>query len=327
MEDGRDRLAASRTRRLRLPLNALRAFEAAARHLSFTRAAGELHVTHAAISQQVRALEERLGLRLFDRDGRGVELTDAGRALAPVVSESFARIAGTLATLQTDIDERTVTVSVTPAFASKWLVPRLARFRARHPEIGLRVAPSLAYVDFGDFGREPCDLAVRCGGGEWPALHVEHLLDIDLVPVASPAVVAGPPRLAEPGDLAAHTLIHADIGGARPLGEEWRTWLDAAGVGGLDLSGGLSFKDPALALEAAADGLGVAIAYPQLAAEDLRSGRLVAPFSRAVRHWYAYYVVCRPERAERPKVRAFRRWLREEAGAAVALDQDQPGRA
>ena len=296
-----------------LQLNALRAFEAAGRHLSFTRAADELHVTHAAISHHVKALEEALGTALFERRHRRVALTEAGQVLLPVLSESLDRVAETLDGLGTG--PRALTVTLTPSFASRWLIPRLGRFRARHPEIDVRLAPSLRFVDL---AREACDMAVRCGDGDWPDLVVEPLLAIAMTPVCSPALAAGPVPLGTPADLVHHTLIHADVGEAR-IGAEWRMWLDGAGVTGVEPTGGLSLHDPAMALQAAVDGLGVAIGYTVLAAADLAAGRLVAPFA-TVDHEFAYYVVYPKTTATPPNIAAFRDWLVSEAAGDAAGD-------
>ncbi len=200
-------------------------------------------------------------------------------------------------------------MTLTPSFASRWLIPRLGRFRTRHPEIDVRLAPSLRFVDL---AHEDCDMAVRCGDGNWPGLAVEHLLAIVMTPVCSPALAAGPAPLRAPADLAHHTLIHADDGEAR-IGDEWRLWLDGAGVTGIDPSGGLRLHDPAMALQAALDGLGVAIGYTVLAAVDLAAGRLVAPFAATVDHDFAYYVVYPKTATTPPNVAAFRDWLNDEA--------------
>jgi LysR family glycine cleavage system transcriptional activator len=292
-----------------LPLNALRAFEAAARHLSFSRAADELGVTHSAVSHHVKALEERLGIALFKRLNRAVRLTDAGHMLLPVLSESFDHIAESLDGLTGGGGRRALTVTLTPSFASKWLVPRLGRFRALHPEIDVRLAPSL---DFADLTREGYDVAVRCGDGHWPGNRVDPLLAITMTPVCRPETVED--GLKTPADLARYTLIHADIGGEAHIGTEWRMWLDEFGIGdGGDLDRGISLPDPAMALQAAVDGLGVAMGYDLLAASDLAAGRLVAPFGDGLRHPLAYYVVSPSGTANNPNITAFRDWISSEA--------------
>lgn len=292
-----------------LPLNALRAFEAAARHLSFTRAAHELGVTHSAVSHHVKALEDRLGVALFERLNRAVRLTDAGRMLLPVLSESFDHISESLDGLTSGGGRRALTVTLTPSFASKWLVPRLGRFRALHPKIDVRLAPSL---EFADLTREGYDVAVRCGDGHWPGHRVDPLLAIMMMPVCRPDMVEA--GLQSPADLARHTLIHADIGGEAHIGTEWRMWLHEFGIGdGGDLDRGISLPDPAMALQAAVDGLGIAMGYDLLAASDLAAGRLAAPFGDGLRHPLAYYVVSPSGTTNNPNVTAFRDWISSEA--------------
>lgn len=292
------------------PLNALKAFEAAARHLSFTRAAEELSVTQAAVSHQVKALEDRLGIPLFRRLNRALLLTDEGQAYLPAVRAAFDRIAEATERLASAESRGTLTVSTVPSFAAKWLVPRLGRFRSIEPEIDLRIAPSMHLVDF---AREDVDVAIRYGRGNWPGLRTERLMGEDIFPVCSPALLLGPPALAAPADLAEHVLLHDDDH------EGWRMWLMAAGVAGVDATRGPVFTDSAMTLDAAADGQGVALARSALVAADLASGRLVRPFGISLPAQFAYYVVAPEATAERPKVAAFRTWMvdevRRDAGA------------
>jgi len=291
----------------RLPsLTALRAFEAAARHLSFSRAADELNVTHAAVSHQIKALEADLGVPLFRRLTRAVRLTDAGQAYLPVLREAFDAIAEATGRLAGDDDGRLM-VSATPAFAARWLVPRLGRFYAAHPKIDVRLDPSMALIDF---RRDDVDIAVRYGRGDWPGLRVERLLSLDMFPVCSPALLDGPEPLRAPADLARHTLLHDD------LREDWPRWLVAAGVEGIDLSRGPTFNETSLLMQAAAAGLGVAIAVSALVAADLAEGRLVRPFEIAVAEEAGFYLVYPEASAARAKVRAFRDWMFAEARAA-----------
>ncbi len=286
------------------PLTALRAFEAAARHLSFSRAADELNVTHAAVSHQIKALEAYLGVPLFHRLTRAVRLTDAGRDYLPVLRESFDAIAEATGRILDGADGGRLTVSATPAFAARWLVPRLGRFYAAHPRIDVRIDPSMALVDF---QRDDVDIAIRYGRGDWPGLRVERLLSLDMFPVCSPALLEGPEPLRCPADLARHTLLHDD------LREDWRRWLLAAGVEGIDLSRGPTFNDTTLLMQAAAAGLGVAIAVSALVASDLAEGRLVRPFEISVAEEAGFYLVYPEVAAARAKVRAFRDWMLAEA--------------
>ena len=286
------------------PLNAIRAFEAAARHLSFSRAADELNVTHAAVSHQIKALEERLGVPLFRRLTRAVRLTDAGQALYPPMRDALDTMAGAVERLRADDAAGTLTVTTTPAFATRWLVPRMGRFYAAHPNIDLRLEPSMTLTDF---ARDDVDLAIRYGHGDWPGVRSERLLSLDMFPVCSPALVEGTPPLREPYDLRNHTLFHDG------LREDWPRWLVAAGVDGVDTSRGPAFSDSGLLIQAAITGLGVAMAQDAMVADDLAAGRLVKPFDLVVPVDAGYYVVCPEETATRPRIAAFRQWIMAEA--------------
>ena len=289
----------------RLPsLNALRAFEAAARHLSLTKAAGELNVTPGALSHQIKALEARLGAKLFQRTARGLAFTDVGRDYLPVVRDAFDRLAAGTDSLFGPSEAATLTVSVSPNFAAKWLVPRLGRFAAANPAIDLRIAASTEHVDF---SASDVDLAVRHGDGKWPGLAVAKLADEQVIAVASPRLAAGKPPLKKPRDLKTHTLLHA------PGPVDWRAWAEAAGISEIDVRRGPRFNQASMALEAAVDGVGVALARTALAAQDLIAGRLVVPFGPALAAPFAYYIVCPAPLANRPKIRAFREWLLGEA--------------
>jgi LysR family glycine cleavage system transcriptional activator len=289
----------------RLPsLNALRAFEAAARHLSLTKAADELAVTPGALSHQIKALEARLGAKLFQRTARGLGFTDLGRDYLPVVRDAFDRLAAGTEALFGSAQAATLTVSVSPNFAQKWLVPRLGRFAAAHPAIDLRIAASTEHVDF---AASDVDLAVRHGDGKWPELAVTKLAAEQVIPVASPRLAGGKPPLKRPRDLKAHTLLHA------PGPADWRTWAEAAGVPELDVRRGPRFNQASMAIEAAVDGFGVALARTALVAQDLAAGRLVQPFGPALKAPFAYYIVCPAPVANRPKIRTFREWLLAEA--------------
>jgi LysR family glycine cleavage system transcriptional activator len=292
------------------PLNALRAFVAAGRHLSFTRAADELAVTPAAVSQQVKLLEELLGARLFERRSRALALTDEGRAMLPGLADGFASIAEAVARVGARTDEGLLTVSVAPSFAAKWLVPRLDRFGAAHPGIDVRVQASHDIVDFAADG---VDLAIRYGPGGYEGLSVERILPEEMVPVAAPALLRGRHALTAPAALRHHTLLHDDSPDQDPSCPDWRMWLKAAGVEGVDSRRGLRFNQSALVLEAAISGRGVALAKATLAAADLRAKRLVRLFGMRQRLGFAYWFVCPPAKAAWPKVTAFRDWLRDEA--------------
>jgi LysR family transcriptional regulator, glycine cleavage system transcriptional activator len=295
------------------PLNSLRAFEAAARHLSFSKAAEELHVTPAAISHQIKALEEQLGVPLFRRLNRAVLLTDAGQACLPGLSEAFDRMAAVLERLRAQDGGGPLTVSTSPAFAAKWLVPRLERFQERCPEIDVRVSAAMRLVDF---TREDVDLAIRYGSGRYAGLLAEVLLTNEVVPVCAPALLESSRPLRAPQDLRQHTLLHDDTSTSDGAYPNWAMWLRAAGVEGVDPSRGPRFDYSGLVLDAATAGHGVALALSTIVAADIAAGRLVKPFAIAVPTPFAYYVVCPEARAGRPKVEAFRRWLRAEVAPA-----------
>jgi LysR family transcriptional regulator, glycine cleavage system transcriptional activator len=286
------------------PLNALKAFEAAARHESFTRAAEELCVTQGAVSHQVKALESELGLKLFNRERQRLIITDAGRAYLEVVRDALDRIsAGTERLLQRQ-SAGALTISTSPNFAAKWLVHRLARFADAHPGIDLRINATMHHVDF---AREDIDLAIRHSDGQPSGLHVTRLCTEELAPVCSPKLLQGRAGLRKPTDLLRHTLLHINDRG------DWLKWLSAAGIEDAELSRGPVLNQASMALDAAADGQGVVLARSALAAWDLINGRLVRPFALALPVSYAYWIVCPKATAKLPKIVTFREWLLTEA--------------
>jgi LysR family glycine cleavage system transcriptional activator len=292
------------------PLSALRAFEAAARHMSFSKAATELHVTPAAISHQIHALEEDLGIRLFHRMNRSIELTASARILFPGLSEAFAGIQSSVRRLRAHNDTGTLTVTASPSFAAKWLVPRLHRFQEQCAEVDVRISATDEVVDLtkGDF-----DIAIRYGAGKYPGLDVELLFTDEVFPACSPQLLATGTPLRTPDDLSLHNLIHDQAVEYDPLVPTWPMWLKAAGVKNVPAAAGLSFNNMHLALDAAIAGHGVVLAHSAIAAADLAAGRLVRLFTLALPDQFAYYIVTAPGALERPKVRAFRDWLRCEA--------------
>jgi len=283
----------------RLPsLNGLRAFEAAARQLSFTRAAEELNVTQSAVSHQIRALEEQMGVSLFRRVNQGLLLTDAGQLLLPPVRDALDRLAAGVERVRGHEASGRLTVSVSPYFAGRWLMPRIGRFRALHPEIELRLSASQQYVDF---TRETdIDMGLRHGLGVWEGLSAVRFLDDEVFPVCSPTLA---PPLRTPADLRAHVLLDDEQHGY------WRAWLVAVGLDDLAPTAGLRLTDIGLALQAALAGQGVAMGRASLVEEDLAAGRLVRPFALSIPADYGIYAVCPEAAAERPKIAAFRDWL------------------
>ena len=293
------------------PLNALRAFEAAARHLSFRKAAEELHVTPAAVSQQIRLLEDRLDCRLFHRLTRAISLTQEGVRLAPAVTDAFARITVALAELRRVSAGSPLTVSVMPSFAVKWLIPKLSRFRALYPEIDVRIA---AEDRRADFVTDDVDIAVRFGVGRYSGVHSELILNEDIFPVCSPALLRDMPPPTCPEDLLKLPLLHD----RRPAaGEDWATWLSALGVGFPVPAGGTTFSQQDMVLQAAMDSQGVALSRTHLVVDDLKAGRLVKPLKDKVHANLAYYLVCLAESLEMPKVAAFRAWMLAEAAEPI----------
>ncbi len=290
------------------PLNSLRAFEAAARHLSFTKAADELNVTPAAISHQVKALEDSTGAPLFIRLTRALKLTDRGRAALPVLSDGFDALAEAAEMLSGDGEQEVFTVTASPSFAAKWLVPRLDDFQEKNPGIKVRIDASLGLVDL---RRDGVDVAIRYGGGNYPGLNAERLFDEEVFPVCSPKLMGGPQPLSRPEDLVHHTLLHNGYAAGDPLYPDWRMWLKSAGLKAVDWRKGPEFSLENMAVQAALEGHGVALINSTLVGDDLASGRLVRPFKLGIPTAFAYYLVIPSETIGRPAVSAFRGWLLE----------------
>ncbi len=302
------------------PLNAIRAFESAARHLSFTRAAEELHVTPAAISHQVKALEDLLGVTLFRRLPRALRLTDAGQAALPAISQGFDKLGQGIEQMRAHCESGLLTISVSPSFGALWLVPRLERFRSRHPEIEIRIDGTDRLVDL---ARDDADVAVRYGPGGYDGVRVDYLFTQVNTPVCSPALLSGEHPLHRPDDLRHHTLLHVDWKDAEA---SWRMWLLAAGLHDIDPSRGPHFTQETMAVQAALDGHGVALVGDMLVADELASGRLVRPFdpSLSTPLSFSFYLLSAKDSDKLPKVEAFREWLLEEAQASRPEPRDEP---
>ena len=306
------------------PLNALRVFEAAARHLSFKDAANELHITQAAVSHQIRSLEEYLGVELFRRSGRGVQLTEAARACLPRLREGFDALAAAVEMIRERGAETELAITAPPVFTARWLMPRLADFSKRNPKIEVRVVGSSKMVDAGaldsavlmsnlDLRTETSGVEIHLGLGEYPGYRADRLFGVSMAVVASPELVKGEAALRQPADLARHVLLHDDAMDLVAGGDAWQKWLQAAGVADrVDATHGPHFSSNILSLEAASQKLGVALALKPLIDADLKSKRLCAPFEVEMKPQGAYWLVCPEVVADRPAVAAFRKWLLEQ---------------
>lgn len=281
-------------------MTTLPAFDAAARHLSFTKAAAELHVTHGAISRAIRNLEDRLGVVLFERDTRSVRLTAAGTGYAAEIGAALDRIAAATTVATASRSAGILNVSTSDGFAGKWLVPRLYRFHRQHRDIDVRLSTSGAHADF---VRDGIDIAIRYGAGGYQGVVAELLAEEDVTPVCSPELLRGEHPLRSPRDLRHHRLIHDNF----RIG--WEIWLERAGVHGVNPNRGLKFDSAVFAVEAAAQGEGVLLGRSALVSADLAAGRLVRPFDLALESRWKYYVVYPDGALRQKKVKAFRDWL------------------
>jgi LysR family transcriptional regulator, glycine cleavage system transcriptional activator len=295
-------------------LNALRAFEASARHQSFSGAANELNVTPAAVGQLVRSLEEWLGILLFHRSTGGrarLIATDSALKALPDIRIGFERLSMGLAQLKEEAGGSMLTVTVSPAFAAKWLLPRLEHFQTAWPDLDLRLDTSLKPIDFVSQG---IDIGVRYGLGSWPGLTAEKLMDEEIYPVCSPDLLRRHPELRDPSNIIHQTLIHDQSLDEHTGFISWNGWLQKAGIVGTDINRGLRINNSAAVLQSAIDGHGIALGRSVMARDDVSAGRLVRLFP-AIRFAsvLAYYIVYRPEKINLPKLLAFRNWLVAEA--------------
>jgi LysR family transcriptional regulator, glycine cleavage system transcriptional activator len=297
-------------KRTHLPLNALRVFEAAARHLSFTKAADELAVTPAAVGQQIRALEETLGVILFRRTARALMLTPEAERALPALRAGFEKMEEAVRAMQAGQTSKTLTISAPPSFAAKWLTARLDKYLATGAVSQVRL---FAGAELVDFAQENVDLAIRYGPGGYTDLVVDKLMDEHVFPVASPAFLEARGGLSSPADLAESPLIHDDSSAEDDECPSWREWLAAAGVSHRDADAGLHFNQSALVLEAATAGRGVALAKRALAEADIVAGKLVRLFNESQRVTFSYYLVAPEPQWRQPKVQAFTAWLKLEA--------------
>ncbi|HXS52604.1 MAG TPA: transcriptional regulator GcvA [Usitatibacter sp.] len=301
------------------PLNALRAFEAAARLLSFKKAAKELHVTPGAVSHQIKLLEDHLGVALFRRLTRALQLTAEAQAMLPKVREGLESLAAAVERVRVRQESFALTVVTPPNFAARWLVPRLARFTQSHPKLELHVASRLAMIDGrGENGQmaPPPDapedapvVMVRFGEGRYPGAHVDQLFRAVYVPVCSPKLLEGEHALRRPADLRFHTLLHDETVVEEGVRPSWHDWLESVGLDGVDASRGPRFSNASLAVEAAIEGMGVALTMKPLVRSEIQAKRLVVPFDISAPAAFAYYLVTPEAGARNPAVAAFRAWI------------------
>jgi LysR family transcriptional regulator, glycine cleavage system transcriptional activator len=302
------------------PLNSLRAFVHAARHLSFTKAAEDLHVTPAAVSHQVKLLEEFIGAPLFHRLTRALRLTDRGKVALPVLAGGFDKLAEGAALLLEGQDQDVLTLSSTPSFTAQWLVPRLADFQDHNPDIKVRIDANIEVIDL---RKEGIDAAIRWGSGDYPGHEVHRLFDEEIFPVCSPALLRGEHPLRQPGDLVHHTLLHASSVVGQLSYADWRMWLKLADAPDVNWRKGPEFSVENLAVQAAVEGHGVALVITSLVRDNLASGSLVRPFDQVIGTDLGYFFVTPKAASNNPVVRTFREWLMNK----VALDVSAQGKA
>ncbi|WP_420348980.1 transcriptional regulator GcvA [Pelagibius sp.] len=307
------------------PLAALRTFEVAARHLSFTKAAAELHVTQGAVSQQIKQLEASLGFALFHRGARGLTLTEKGEDLAETAQTVFRRLFDKVAELQQPDESGILTVTASPSLAVKWLIPRLGRFHDIHPEIDVRIRPTGNRIDL-VAEAATIDMAIRFGQGPFPGLVSKAIMHETVFAVCSPELLAKGPPLRRPEDLKHHTLLHTESARMEVNSmATWSVWLGILGARGVDPTQGPAFPNSYMMIQAAIHGQGVGLTWATLAEDDLRAGRLVRLFDRAVEGSMSYFVVCTEAAARKQKVIAFRDWLEEE-GRSLARGAEEDHR-
>lgn len=292
------------------PLKSLQAFEAAGRHLSFTEAARELNVTPGAISQQIRQLEEFLEIRLFKRMNRQIVLTDAGQLFLPLISNGFEQFGEAVDLVRQQSSGGPLTITSAPSFVSKWLIPRLNRFKTRHPDIDVRIDTSDRLVDF---VHEDIDVGIRFGDGEFPELETVYLFSFDLIPVCSPKLLEQGGGLNKVSDLKNYTLLHSQFDNYDPGWPDWAMWLKVVCAEEIDPSRGIYFNQTDIMFQAALDGQGVALVASVMAEAEIAAGRLVQPFAQRLPVKMNYHLVTTPQKARVPKVAAFRDWIVEES--------------
>lgn len=293
------------------PLNALRAFEASARHLSFVKASEELHVTPAALSHQVKKLEDHLGTALFQRLTRGLLLTETGQVLRLELTDIFERLDKAMERVRTNEIQGALTISVAPMFSVKWLFPRLQNFETQHPDLDLRISSSLSVIDF---RRDAFDAAIRLGRGDYPGLETIKLFDEEVTPMCSPRLLEGRAKRLTPASLKRFVLLHDDSLSYDPQAPTWTSWLKAAKISFAEASRGPRFDQPDHTIQAAIDGAGFALGWRRLAKDDLAAGRLIEPFDLALPLGSSFYLTYPAAHATRPNIRRFKNWILSQQG-------------
>ncbi len=297
------------------PLNSLRAFESAARQLSFTSAANELNVTPGAVSQQIKMLESYLGVKLFKRQNRMILLTEQAQVCLPYLTEGLDRLAEAMEVIRQFNVDKPLTITVASAFASKWFMPRLRHFQDLHPDIGVRIDVSSELVDL---VHEDIDVGIRFGDGNYPGLQTDFLLPQEVFPVCSPKLLEQGPPLNSPNDLKHYTLICGDYYYIDSTQPDWDMWFATIGVDMVNTKHYLRFSQAELVVQAAVEGQGVALAGSVTVSDDLKAGRLVQLFELSIPLAFSYYLVYAESKGQQPMVQAFRRWLLNEASITSA---------
>lgn len=292
------------------PLNSLRSFEATARHLSFSKAADELNVTPGAVSQQVKALEDYLSLKLFKRKNRMILLTDEAQVCLPYLTEGLDRLAEGIDHIRSHNADKPLAVTVSPTFASRWLLPRLNNFHQCYPDIDVRID---ATNDLADLVNDDIDIGIRFGTGDYSGLEADYLFSQEVFPVCSPELLAKGPKLEKPQDLKHYTLLHGDYYSLNDSPVDWDMWFATVGIDCVDTSHGLHFTQHDLVIEAAIQGQGVALAGSISVGDDLKKGRLMQLFESRIPLEFSYYFVCSKTKLAQDRIQAFRQWLLDEA--------------
>jgi len=304
------------------PLKSLQAFESAGRHLSFTHAAEELNVTPGAVSQQIRHLEDFLGIQLFKRMNRSIVLTDAGQLFLPLIAAGFENFHEAVTRLRQHGDHGPLTITSAPSFVSKWLIPRLSRFKSLHPDIDVRIDTSDRLVDF---SREDIDVGIRFGDGVYPELETVFLFAFDLIPVCSPELLSAERQLRDVSDLKHFTLLHSNYDELDPGWPDWSMWLKVVEADDVDADHGIYFNQSDQLFQAALDGQGIALLANVMAEPEIAAGRLVQPFSARLPVKMNYHLVTSPQKSTSAKVAAFRQWILDESAYLRAPDGQLEG--